>query len=150
MKYGLALASLCVVVFSSACSKSPQRLLADANRYHQEKKYREASILYQKVIAKDRTNAEAYYREGLNLMDMQDPVNAIKYLRRAVDLRPDNLDADSKLAELELAVYSANPKKLSSFLVDARELTTKILQQQPDSFDGLRLQGLIDLADNNP
>ncbi|MBV8553176.1 MAG: tetratricopeptide repeat protein [Acidobacteriaceae bacterium] len=149
MKFVLALACVSVVLFTPACSKSPQRLLADANQYHQQKKYKQASILYQKVIAKDRTNAEAYYREGLNLMDMNDPVNAIKYLRRAVDLKPDNLDAISKLVELELAIYSTNPQKLNSFLADARDLTTKMLALQPNSFDGLRLQGLIDLADNN-
>ncbi len=138
-----------LLLFSSGCSKSPQQLLADANRYHQEKKYKEASILYQKVIAKDKTNAEAYYREGLNLIDLRNPVEAARYLRRAVDLKPDNIDAASKLADIYIAAYASNPKKLGQLLNDARDLTNKVLQQQPNSFEGLRLQGMLALADNN-
>lgn len=149
MKYVLGFALATLLLFSSGCSKSPQQLLSDANRYHQEKKYKEASILYQKVIAKDKTNAEAYYREGLNLLDMQNPVEAARYLRRAVDLKPDNLDAAGKLANIYIAAYASNPQKLGQLLNDARDLTNKILQQQPNSFEGQRLQGLMYLADKN-
>lgn len=149
MKYFLGCALAAVLLFSSACSKSPQQLLTDANRYHQEKKYREASILYQKVIAKDKTNAEAYYREGLNLLDLGNPVEAARYFRRAVDLKPDNLDAATRLADIYIAAYASNPKKLGQLLNDARDLTNKVLQQQPNSFEGLRLKGLMYLADNN-
>lgn len=149
MKYVLGFAVAAVLLFSSGCSKSPQQLLTDANRYHQEKKYREASILYQKVIAKDKTNAEAYYREGLNLLDMHNPVEAARYLRRAVDLKPDNFDAAGKLANIYIAAYASSPQRLGQLLNDARDLTNKILQQQPNSFEGLRLQGLMDLADKN-
>ncbi|MBV8069673.1 MAG: tetratricopeptide repeat protein [Acidobacteriaceae bacterium] len=149
MKYVVAVVSIVLLLFSSACSKSPQQLLADANRYHQEKKYKEASILYQKVIAKDKTNAEAYYREGLNLMDMRNPVEAARYLRRAVDLKPDDIDAATKLADIYIAAYATNPSKLGQLLSDARDLTNKVIQQQPNSFDGLRLQGMLALADNN-
>ena len=98
MKHLFALASLCALLFSAACSQSPEKLLATANRYHQSKKFKEASILYQKVIAKDKTNAEAYYREGLNLLDDHQPFQAVGFLRRAVDLRPDNTDAAVNLS----------------------------------------------------
>ncbi len=150
MKYVLAFVCASVLLLSSACSKSTQQLLADGNKYHQEKKYKEASILYQKVIAKDKINAEAYYREGLNLIDMNNRAEAARYLRRAIDLKPDNVDAESKLAEIYLEAYASSPNKLKPLLGDARDLTSKILQRQPNSFDGLRLQGLIDLADNKP
>lgn len=149
MKYLVAFVLAALLLFSAACSKSPQQLLADANRYHQEKKYKEASILYQKVIAKDKTNAEAYYREGLNLIELRNPVEAARYLRRAVDLKPDNVEAASKLADIYIAAYASNPKKLGQLLNDARDLTNKVLQQQPNSFEGLRLQGMLYLADNN-
>jgi tetratricopeptide (TPR) repeat protein len=69
MKSLLAFAALSAFLFSAACIQSSQKLLANGNNYHQSKKYKEASILYRKAIAKDKTNAEAYYREGLNLLD---------------------------------------------------------------------------------
>ncbi|HEX4750121.1 MAG TPA: tetratricopeptide repeat protein [Bryobacteraceae bacterium] len=150
MKYFAALAVLAAILLSSACTQSPQKLVEAGNRYHANKKYTEASILYQKAIAKDKTNAEAYYREGLNLLDSGDLQGAMSYLRRAIDLKPSNTDAETKLAELCLIVYSKYPTKAQNYLVDAGDLVNKINKAQPNSFDGARLQGLLDLAHNEP
>jgi tetratricopeptide (TPR) repeat protein len=149
MKSLLALAPLCALLFGTACTQSSQKLLANGNKYHQDKKYKEASILYRKAISKDKTNAEAYYREGLNLLDEKNPFEASKFLRRAVDLKPGNTDADTKLAEIYLFVYSSNPKKYKTLLPEIRELTSKILQHEPNSYNGIRLQALVYLADRN-
>src|SRR5579884_617618 len=51
MKYIFAISSLAAILFSAACSQSPEKLLATANKYHDAKRYKEASILYQKVIS---------------------------------------------------------------------------------------------------
>jgi tetratricopeptide (TPR) repeat protein len=149
MKYVLALAGFCALLFSSACSQSPERLIATGNRYHDQKKFKEASILYQKAITKDKTNAEAYYRQGLNLMDDGNPVEASKYFRRAIDLKPSNTDAEVKLAEIYLGAYATNPAKFKNLLSDAKDLDDKILKQNPDSFDGTRIQALLYLTDND-
>jgi tetratricopeptide (TPR) repeat protein len=123
--------------------------LEAANKYHANKRYKEASILYRKAITKDKTFGEAYYREGLNLLDENQPVEAAKFLRRAADLQPGNSDAETKLAEIYLAAYSAYPKKLRNLLPDIRDLTSKILKKDPNSFNGIRLQGMLDLADDD-
>lgn len=150
MKYFAAPALLAVLLLSSACTQSPQRLVEAGNRYHDRKKYTEASILYQKAITKDKTNAEAYYREGLNLLDTGDFGGAVSYLRRAVDLRPNNVDAAGKLAEIYLVAYSRNPQRSKNLLPDVEELVKKVNAAQPNSFRGARLQGLLDLARNEP
>ena len=103
--------------------------------------------MYRKVILKDKTNAEAYYREGLNLLDQAKVSEAASYLRRAVDLRPSNTDAAVKLSEIYLAAYSQDPKKFRTLLSDVRDLDKKILLQKADSFDGLRIEGLLQIAD---
>ena len=149
MKHVLILASACALLFSSACSQSPEKLIAAGNRYHDQKKFKEASILYQKAIAKEKTNAEAYYRQGLNLLDDNNPVEASKYLRRAIDLKPTNLDAEVKLSEIYLGAYAGNPGKFKNFLSEAQDLNDKVLQQDPNSFDGTRIQALLYLANNN-
>ncbi len=146
MKYVATLSLVCALVFLTACRPSPEKLLATANKYHENKKYKEASILYQKVIAKDKKNAEAYYREGLNLIDQGTPFEAAQYLRRAVDLNPSNSDAQSKLAEIYLTAYLTSPQRFKSLLPQIEELKTKILQQNPNSFSGLRLQAILYLA----
>ena len=148
MKYFVSVAGVCALLFSSACSQSPEKLIASGNRYHENKKYREASILYQKAIAKDKTNAEAYYRQGLNLLDDGNLMEATKYLRRAIDLKPSNVDAETKLAEIYLGAYATNPQKFKSFLSDIKDLDEKILAHDPKSFDGIRIQGLVHLANN--
>ncbi len=149
MKYSFAFAAICALLLSTACTQSPEKLIAAGNRYHERKKYTEASILYQKAIGKDKTNAEAYYRQGLNLMDQNNYLDAAKFLRRAVDLKPTNIDAESRLGEIYLTAYSANPKRFKTLLPEVRDLDAKILQQQPNSFDGLKLQGLLFLVDGN-
>lgn len=154
MKFALTATAVCAFLLSTACTQSPENLIATGNRYHDRKKFKEASILYQKAIAKDKTNAEAYYREGLNLIDSayQDPNayrEAVKFLRRAIDLKPENTDAETKLAEIYLAAYASNPKQNKAFLTDIKELDGKILQHDPNSFDGVRIQGMIHLAEND-
>jgi tetratricopeptide (TPR) repeat protein len=150
MKHVFVSASLCaVLLFSSACTQSPEKLLATANRYHDSKKYKEASILYQKVITKDKTNAEAYYREGLNLLDDHQPFQAMGFLRRAVDLNPSNTDAAVKLSEIYLAIYASDTRKYRSMLDDVRDLSSKISAQAPNSYQSYRVQGLVALADHN-
>ncbi len=149
MKHSLAAALACALLFSSACTQSSQKLVETANKYHAKGKFKEASILYQKAINKDKKNAEAYYRQGLNLLDQQEPVEAAKYLRRAVDQNPNNVDAEIKLAEIYFSAYSSNPQKFKTLLPEVRELTAKILQHQPESLRGARLQALLYLVDNN-
>jgi tetratricopeptide (TPR) repeat protein len=149
MKYVFALASLGVLLFSAGCSQSPEKLLATANKYHANSRYKEASILYQKVIARDKTNAEAYYREGLNLIDDHQPVQAMGFLRRALDLKPGNIDAAAKLAEISLAIYTSDPRKYRSMLDEVRDLSTKIAAHAPNSYESYRIQGLLNLSDKN-
>lgn len=149
MKFLFALAPVAALLLLTSCSQSPGKLISVANKYHQQKKYKEASILYQKAISKDKTNAEAYYREGLNLLDDGNPAEAAKYLRRAIDLKPANVDAEAKLAEIYLAAYAHDSRKFKALLPEIRELTAKILQRQPDSFQGTRLQAFVYLADKD-
>lgn len=123
--------------------------MATANKYHENKKYKEAAILYQKVISKDKKNAEAYYRAGLNALDEGSPVEASQYLRRAIDLQPKNIDAISKLAEIYLTAYLSNPVRLKTLLPQIQDLKNKITQQDPNAFQGLRLAGILDVIDRN-
>lgn len=144
MKYA-AIAPLCALVFLTACRPSPEKLIATGNKYHDNKKYKEAAILYQKVIAKDKKNGEAYYRAGLNAIDEGNPAEASQYLRRAVDLQPNNVDAISKLAGIYLTAYLSNPPRFKTILPQIDELRNKLVQKDPNGFDGLRLSGILDI-----
>lgn len=140
---------ICAFLVLSGCSQSPQRLVAAANRYHNKQKYREASILYRKAIAKDKKYAEAYYREGLNLLDQGKSVDASKFLRRAVDLNPNNTDAAIKLAQIYLDAYALNQKRFENLLPEIKDLSANILRHNPDDYHGVRLQAFLYLADKD-
>ncbi len=146
MKPVLAFVPICALLVLTGCSQSPEKLLAAANKYHQNKEYQKASILYQKVVIKDKTNAEAYYREGLNLLDYGKIAESVPFLRRAVDLRPGNSDAEVKLAEIYLTAYAHDPKRYKNFLPDIRDLDNKVLHNDPNSFEGIRIQALLAVA----
>jgi tetratricopeptide (TPR) repeat protein len=139
----------CAMLIATGCSQSPEKLLSAANKYHDNKQYKEAAILYQKVLIKDKTNADAYYRQGLNAIDQGQFREAVGALRRAIDLKPSNTDAEMKLAEIYLSAYSRDPKRYKSLLPDIQDLDGKILQHDANSFDGLKLRGLLELADKN-
>jgi tetratricopeptide (TPR) repeat protein len=149
MKYAAVLAPLCALVFLTACRPSPEKLMATANKYHDNKKYREAAILYQKVLSKDKKNAEAYYRAGVNAMDEGSPSEAAQYFRRAVDLQPKNTDAAARLAEIYLTAYLSNPPKFKTVIPQIEDLKNKITQQDPNAFAGLRLSGILDILNGN-
>lgn len=72
-------ASSCALLVLTGCTQSAEKFINTANKYHANKQYQEASILYQKAIAKDKLNAEAYYREGLNLIDDKKPGEAVSF-----------------------------------------------------------------------
>lgn len=149
MKCFSASLCVCLALFATACSQSPQRLVEAGNRYHDKHKYQEASILYRKAIAKDKTYAEAYYREGLNLLEQKSAAESAKFLRRAVDLNPNNSDAEVKLSEIYLTAYAYDQKKFRSLLPEVRDLTGKILQRNPKDFHGVRLQAFLYLTDKD-
>ena len=149
MKLAVLSASLCAALFLTSCSKSPQRLVEAGNKYHDAKKYQEASILYRKAITKDKTFGDAYYREALNLLDEGKPGEAMQFFRRAVDLNPKNTDAAVKLSEIYLRMYAADPKRGAIVLPEIKDLDSKILARDPNSYQGLRIQGLLSLANKD-
>jgi tetratricopeptide (TPR) repeat protein len=64
-------------------------------------------------------------------------------LRRAVELQPDNMDAIAKLADLDVAFAMGNPAKGAGLLGEVKKLSDKLIQLNPDSFDGHRLRGTL-------
>ena len=63
----LLAAAACLLMV--ACSRDPgamrDRCVASGNKYFQNGKYKEASILYRRALQFDPRSGEAYYRLGL-------------------------------------------------------------------------------------
>ena len=137
----------------AGCTRDPkvlcQKYVDSGNRYYQRGKFREASIMYRRALQNDMKSPEAYYRLALAELAMHQWSDAARALERAVQLKPDNGDAATKLADLHFAHYLSNPKINGNDLAEVRNISKDLLKRNPGSFDGLRLAGFIALSDGN-
>lgn len=145
------LASLLLLGFG--CGRDPNKVkvayVERGNEYFKNGKYKEASIMYRSALKKDLRYGEAYYRLGLAELRLGRIVDAVRSLRRAVELQPDNLDAATKLSDIYLQVYLQDPKRPKEALQELESIATPLLKKNPNSFLGLRIKGHLALAANN-
>ena len=137
----------------AGCDSDPkvarQKYLETGNRYFKNGKYREAVIFYRRALQKDARFAEAYYQLGNAEMKSGKPIEAMRAYQRCVELDQNNTDAATKLAEIYLAAYSRSETKPKNLLKEIETISKKLLDKNPKSFDGLRLQAFLRLADND-
>jgi tetratricopeptide (TPR) repeat protein len=139
-----------LVLVLASCSSDPkvqaQRYVDNGNKFFAKAKYKEAAIMYKKALSKYQLFGEAYYRMALTDMQLGAVGEAVGMLRRAVELQDDNLDAKVQLANIYLIASTQDEKNGPQLLEDAAELATKMLDKDPKSFDGHRLNGQIALV----
>lgn len=147
---GLVCSVAFALLFMAGCSRDPEKVkvayVERGNEYFKNGKYKEASIMYKSALKKDLRYGEAYYRLGLAELRLGRYVDAVRSLRRAVELQPDNLDATSQLADMYLAIFVRDPKKNPEFGKDLEQIAEKVLSKDPKAFLGLRIKGFLAVA----
>lgn len=142
-----------VLLLAAGCSRDPEKVkkayLDRGNEYFKNGKYKEASIMYRSALKKDMRYGEAYYRLGLADLRLGRWGDAIRNLRRAVELQPDNMDATTNLANIYLQIYLMDPKKPKEALKELEQIAGPLLKKDPKSFLGLRIKGHLALAAKN-
>jgi tetratricopeptide (TPR) repeat protein len=142
-----------LVMMVASCNRDPkvqaQRYLENGNKFFDKAKYKEASIMYRRALQKDLRFGEAYYRLALTDMKLAAYGDAVRALRRAVELQPNNADAAVKLADIYMVATSQDPTHFDELLMEAKELAGKLVQQDANSYEGHRLQGQIALLQKN-
>ena len=143
-----------LLLLLASCNRDPkvqaQRQLEQANKFFSRQKYKEAAIMYKRALQKDMRFGEAYYRLGLTELKLQSYGDAARWLRRAVELQPTNTDAIAKLADLCVLASMQEGTHQKQYLDEVRDLSDKLLKQNPDSFDGHRLRGQLALFERDP
>lgn len=152
MKYRRLLTILpLLLVVLSACSRDPkaraQRYVENGNKFFNKGKYADASIMYRRALKEDARFGEAWYRLALTDYKLYHYSDAFKALINTVELQPANNDAKSRLAELYMlsASQDSNADRKTKDLGSAKDLAGKLLQQDPNSFDGHRILGELAL-----
>ena len=148
MRYKL-LASLSLLLIVASCSRDPkaqaQRYVENGNKFFDKGKFKEASIMYRRALQKDLRFGEAYYRLGLTDLKLANYGDAARMLRRAVELEPANADAATKLADLFLLASTQDTAHAPDLLKEVTELSGKLLERDPNSYDGHRIRGQMAL-----
>src|SRR5688500_1053597 len=146
---------LTLLIALTGCNRDPnaakQKYLESGNKYFDNGKYKEASIMYRKALSKDLKYGEAYYRLGLAELQLQNLPAAVRSLRRAIELQPQNEEAHSKLGDLYMAAYLNDARRPAVVLNEIRDLADDrngLLKRNPRSFHGLRLMGFVALVEN--
>jgi len=145
---------LAVLIMAASCSRDPkvqaQRYVENGNKFYEKSKYKEASIMYRRALQKDLRFGEAYYRLALADIKLTDYGDAVRSLRRAVELQPENSDAAVKLADIYMIAAGQDRDHGAELLKEVRELADKILQRDSNSYEGHRILGQLALLENNP
>jgi tetratricopeptide (TPR) repeat protein len=132
------------------CGKSASQYLDRGNQQFAAKKYDDAILNYRNAIQKQPTSGEAHYRLGLALLRQSKVGEAYQTLNNAVTLDPKNNPAKVDLANLCLAVYARDPKHPEALYKRAQTLADQLAAPGGNQAEGLRLKGMIALADNHP
>src|ERR1700686_4293785 len=88
---------LVLTFFVASCSRDPKvqgrRYVDNGNKFFEKSKFKEASIMYRRALQKDLRFGEAYYRLALTDINLAAYGDAVRSLRRAIELPPENSDA---------------------------------------------------------
>jgi Flp pilus assembly protein TadD len=142
-----------IILFSMGCNLDPNkakvRFVENGDKYAAQGKYKEAILLYRNAIRKDPKYGPAYLKLGDAEAKRGQFPSAVAAYRRAADLLPfqEAEGATGKLADIFLVAYAFDPRKNAALLPEIKALSESILKKNPSSFQGLRLQGFLALAD---
>jgi tetratricopeptide (TPR) repeat protein len=143
-----------LLVLLASCNRDPraqaQRIVEQGNKLFDKGQYKSAAIMYRRAYAKDARYGDAYYRLGLTDLKLGSYSEAVRNLRRTVDLQPTNVDAITKLADLYMVASTQDRTHSADIQKEAQELSDKLIQIDPHSYDGHRIRGEMALLRRDP
>ena len=140
---------LVFMLFVASCSRDPKvqarRYVENGNKFYEKSKFKEASIMYRRALQKDLRYGDAYYRLALADIKLASYGDAVRALRRAVELEPDNVDAAVKLSDILMIALNQDRDHGDDLIKEVKQLADKLLQKDPNSYDGHRIEGQLAL-----
>lgn len=135
--------------FLASCSRDPKaqarRYVENGNKFYEKSKFKEASIMYRRALQKDLRFGDAYYRLALADIKLAAYGDAVRALRRAVELEPNNSDAAVKLSDILMIAVSQDRDHGDDLMKEVKQLADKLVQKDPNSYDGHRIAGQLAL-----
>src|SRR5258705_13638469 len=123
-KRGALVMLMAVMMLATACGRSPEakkaRYLERGDRFFGQQQYREAVIEYRNALRLDANNARAIRQLGLAHYQLGELGQSFRFLLKAQELEPDNLEIPIKLGTVYL--LGRKPE-------EAREQADRILRK---------------------
>jgi predicted Zn-dependent protease len=139
------------LLFASGCSRDAKSYIQSGKKYFDAGKYDDAIIMYKKAIQKDPKSGEAYYRLALAELKQGDKIpDAYQALSAASTLSANNQEIQSVYADFCFEIYLLDRSRPKAFYDKVSKLSSDMLAKDPHSYDGLRLRGYLDMADQKP
>ncbi|MGO9241077.1 MAG: tetratricopeptide repeat protein [Bryobacteraceae bacterium] len=143
-------ALVCLLVVLQGCWRDPatvkRRYVANGDKYFAQGKYREASLMYRSALRKDLKYGEAYSKLGESELRRGEIQTALQAFTRALELAPNDENPPSRLADIWLAYYGAPKGHNAKTLAQVESLATQLLKRNPNSYNGQRLTGFLEVA----
>ena len=140
--------------FLASCSRDPKvqarRYVENGNKFYEKSKFKEASIMYRRALQKDLRFGDAYYRLALADIKLAAFGDAVRALRRAVELEPDNADAAVKLSDILMVAIGQDRDHGDDLIKEVKQLADRLMQKDPNSYDAHRIQGQLALLQKDP
>lgn len=139
-----------LLVAMQGCWRDPEtvkrRYVASGDKYFAQGKYREASLMYRSALRKDQKFGEAYAKLGESEVRRGELRTALQAFTRAVELLPTDENPPGRLADIWLAYYGSPRGHTDATLKQVDDLAKLLLKRNPNSYNGQRLTGFLEIA----
>jgi len=145
--YAASLAALCLA--AAGCSTGPSTWAERGKKALAASKNAEAEIDYLKATQAKADFGDAWYGLGLSQSRQGHLGDAFQSLTRATELLPAREDVAVSLAETSMAIYLSSPARSPQLYQQVVTTANDLLKRNPNSYDGIRLQGYIAMIDRH-
>jgi len=143
-------ALLFLLVAMQGCWRSTEtvkrRYVASGDKYFAQGKYKEASLMYRSALSKDRKYGEAYAKLGESELRRGELQTALQAFTRAFELLPTDENPPGRLADIWLTYYGSPRGHNEATLKQVDNLAKELLKRNPNSYNGQRLTGFLEVA----
>lgn len=133
------------------CSRFGQiDYIARGNEKLAARDYKEAEFNFRGALKRDAASGPAYLGLGRTLNAAGKPVEAYAVLTRAAELMPGNEEALTALGNLCVEIVLAGEQIPEQPYRKLSEISAKLLEKNPKSYDGILFKGYLAIAEKQP
>jgi Flp pilus assembly protein TadD len=136
-----------VLAGTTSCLRSPQYFVEKGNQLMAQGKYDDAILQYRKAIQKDANFGEAHFSLGKALLRQHNGVDAYYAFLHANQLLPQRDDIKIQLGDVAVSYLIQLDNHPKLFYDQTVSLRDSFLARDPNSFDGLRWKGYLEVVD---